>query len=63
MSGRLCFICREPNWNGNETLVTVRRTEVDVDKPGERTAYMWSGMVCDRCLEKHLGILFERSPK
>lgn len=63
MSGRLCFICREPNWNGNETLVTVRRTEVDVDKPGERTTRMWSGMVCDRCLEKHLGILFERSLK
>lgn len=63
MSGRMCFICREPNWNGNETLVTVRRTEVDADKPGERTTRMWSGMVCDRCLEKHLGILFERSSK
>ena len=63
MSGRMCFICCEPNWNDNETLITVRRTEVDVDKPGERRSLVWSGMICDQCLKKHLGILFERSSR
>lgn len=56
MSGRFCFVCKEPNYNGNETLITVRRVERDVDTGAQKTV-VWSGMVCDACLAKYFGYL------
>lgn len=55
MSGNLCFICNEPNYNGNETLIEVRRVERD-EANGSMKTIVWSGMACDACLRKHLGL-------
>ena len=49
MSGRICFICNEPNYNGNETVITVRRFAHDNETGAKRTV-VWEGMICDECL-------------
>lgn len=54
MPGRKCFICNEPNYNGNETIISVKRLEIDY-KTGARRTIVWSGMVCDKCLHEYLG--------
>lgn len=55
MNGNLCFICNEQNYNGNETLIVVRRIERD-EINGSMKTIVWSGVVCDACLRKHLGL-------
>lgn len=55
MSYSKCFVCREDNYSGNETRVTVERNTVDKDTLEHRTT-VWSAYVCDRCLRK-LGLL------
>lgn len=56
MIRRLCFVCNEPNYNGNETLITVRRHKHNHEN-GTQSTQVWEGMICDECLRKHFGLL------
>lgn len=56
MSGRLCFVCNEPNYSGNETLITVKRLKRKQEN-GTQSTQVWKGMICDECLHKHFGLL------
>ena len=51
MSGRLCFVCNQPNYNGNETVMTVRRKKYD-QETGAKSTLVWEGMICDSCISK-----------
>ena len=55
MSYSKCFMCREDNYSGNETLITIERKTVDKETLEHRTT-VWSAHVCDLCLRK-LGLL------
>lgn len=52
MSGRYCAICGEPNWNWNETVVSVKRVEYDSEPPHYPRTIMYEWMVCDGCLAR-----------
>ena len=52
MKESACFICGETYYNDNETYINVTRIERGET---EVKTVKWSGMICDSCLEKHLG--------
>ena len=55
MSYSKCFLCREDNYSGNETEITVRRKTVDKETLEHRTE-VWSAHACDTCLRR-LGLI------
>ena len=55
MSYSKCFLCREDNYSGSETRITIERKTVDKETL-EHTTTVWTAHVCDPCLRK-LGLL------
>ena len=51
MSYSKCFLCREDNYSGSETRITIERKTVDKETL-EHTTLVWSAHVCDGCLRK-----------
>ena len=53
MSEYTCFICGETYYNESETVVQITR----IERTETRTkTTKWGGVICDKCLRKHLGL-------
>lgn len=55
MSYSKCFLCREDNYSGNETRITVERKTVDKERPMQRTETVVC-YICDECMRKPIDL-------